>query len=898
MAKLVDYVEELVTEVGPRPMGTQQENDASEIIATRMEGFGLPVQIDEFVCTRNVGWVRALYCALAVIGAEMLFFLSNLHILGLILILLAVVCMVLDLLDKNPLNSLFKNSLSQNVIAKYLPNGAASARSRRIVILANYDSARAQVQAAPLLVQNYPLIRRIVNIVIAALLVLAILIVAPLPDLLDKVLGVLIAIGGIVVLLAFLAEIINFFMPYTQGANCNGSGIAVLYGVAQRLVGGVDKDQAANTSRSARRSRRSREDQSESRSDRVAGVTSTVKTRGENPDDARGRSSEADVLTRPSRDLEQSESAGSFEYSERPAHPQTSPRSSSVADNLVTSPFIAQRPPLAQIEEQRRLEAEERNRELEEQRRQAEQRNPNGVPAWFAKAQEKAEKNKERKEKTDESHEVVRSRFADIPLHIDKGSRSTPSTSAPSVPASAPSAPPSAPSVPAPVAGLAEEGLDPATSAGTSATSTGTNAESAATSENTTPPTLEATDQFNAVQAAQAAAAAAPSSAPVSNPADLSGLDRQAFRVLPSEDGRSSTIIEPSLEAAPSQEIGQTPESAPITDALAAQRSRLRDLPSISGSIPAQQAALDVATVNQEELSFSSPVNATGAFMPLGTTGLMKPVGEELLDYHDEGEIFVADADDSQIGNNQSASSGYGQPEQVSIPSSRVKSFFGSMGDRFAGRKKETLESAPTDWLGVDEDFDARKDGAEIGSWENFNDDDDAGWRGGAFGGQSFGENVEAMMEASTALLDKEVWLVALGAHESQNAGIKSLLATYPTELRNALFINVVGVGSGDLCVTLAEGDDLRTVGTDHRLQGVFSEGGQTLGVQVGQVSFKAFQTDATEILKQGGRSISLIGLKKQMPAGWHWSDDDVSHLTEDNLQDATELVIEAIKGV
>ena len=34
-----------------------------------------------------------------------------------------------------------------------------------------------------------------------------------------------------------------------------------------------------------------------------------------------------------------------------------------------------------------------------------------------------------------------------------------------------------------------------------------------------------------------------------------------------------------------------------------------------------------------------------------------------------------------------------------------------------------------SDWLGVDDSFDAKRSGHDIGSWDNFDDDD---WKGGA----------------------------------------------------------------------------------------------------------------------------------------------------------------------
>jgi hypothetical protein len=482
---------------------------------------------------------------------------------------------------------------------------------------------------------------------------------------------------------------------------------------------------------------------------------------------------------------------------------------------------------------------------------------------------------------------------------------------------------------------------------------------------------------------------------------DLTGLDRQAFRVLPGESRDGTAVIVPvegelggaaadavdaadaAAEAeaafaeadAAAEAIGETyggvdsgadsGENSGRLDALQAEmlgdpRSRLRNLPGLAGegtgagmgtgvgtgAILAQQATLDAEPVAKEDLFFAedSVVSPTGAFVPLGTTGVMKPIGEDLLSYSDGGEIYVADADDTTIAERYSRSGEYSEPELMNIPDSRVKSFFGAMGDRFSGKKKEKLNSSPSKWLGVDRGFNARKEGNQIGSWDNFHEDDDdawesaggvgagagvggvgvggaggvgaggafgggafgafdeadedadEGWNGGAFGGASHEENVKAVMDLSQGLLDKEVWLVALGAGGSKNAGVVNLFANHSSELKNALFINLLGVGRGNLVFTIAEGN-YRPVQTDHRMQNLISGAAQGMAIPVAPVKFSAFATDGTEALKRGGRAISLMGLGNQMPVDWRWADNDVSRLKEDNLLDAVALLIETIKN-
>jgi hypothetical protein len=274
----------------------------------------------------------------------------------------------------------------------------------------------------------------------------------------------------------------------------------------------------------------------------------------------------------------------------------------------------------------------------------------------------------------------------------------------------------------------------------------------------------------------------------------------------------------------------------------------------------------------------------------------MKPIGEELLAYHDEEELFIEDADDTFAPDRYTERGATVTADAVDIPESRMKSFLGSVGDRLSGKKKEKLEDSPSSWLGVDKGYDARKEGRDIGSWENFNDEEDDAWSGGAFGGPSYEENVDSMMSLSNELLDKEVWLVALGANESKNAGIKNLFANHNSELKSAKFINLLGVGIGDLVFTISEGN-FRPVATDHHLQNLISAAAENMAIPIAPVQFSAFATDSTEALKNGARAISIMGLGQQLPVGWRWTDDDVSRLREDNLQDVAALVIETIKN-
>ena len=964
MAQLVEYVDELIQEVGPRPAGTLQEHQAAELIAARLDGFGMSVDIEEFSCARNHGWVRALYYALCVIGAVATV-LTPLPVLGVVLVVIGAILMALDYMGRNPLYSLFNNSLSQNVIARFTPPGNEhSAHIRKVVVVAHYDSPRTMVQAAPPLVVHYATLRRLIRVIMGVLVVFAALMLVPFPAIFHSVVTVVMGIAAAIVLLALLAEIINFFMPYSQGANSNGSSIGALYGLAQILSSGVDvasfrnatgqtkrrkteHDESVRANREARAAARSEGRSQDTRHNDTTGPTTAVAgtvRAGAATAGAAGATGQmmGSVRRRGERqapgDGQAAAQAGAAAGQDTQGMPQaagdgsgTAPQISipggpvrSVGDQLV-NPFISQRPPLAQIEEEKRLRDEEREKRLEEQRKRLQQESGYtnaGVPSWYANAKKKAEEKVERKHSREDDANVIRSRFADVPITGRAADAADTS---------------------------AGEELKPTQADGQSEGSGDVQGAVAVTAgepgfvsrRSVALPTLEATFPWGAAQEQeavyeQAAAlekAVAPSPAvvrpavPVTIQPDFSGLDKEAFRVIPSEQAHGAQIIVPgqtSVQAAvpqPTIPAGYPNTVASETDAPfedepiesigvgsqatlfpgSEKRNRLQDLPSLSldtaGGIPVQQATLDEAPIDKEELfsADSSLVNATGAFVPLGTTGIMKPLGEELLEYHDASEIYVHDADDASMTEHYSQTGEYSEPELVNIPESRVKSFFGSVGDRFSGKKKEKLNDAPSSWLGVDKRYDARREGNNIGTWDNFHDDDDE-WAGGAYGGSDHQENVNAVMNLSNELLNKEVWLVALGANEAKNAGLKNLLASHASELKNALFINILGVGIGDLVFTVSEGN-YHPAQTDPRMQSIISTAAQGMAIPIGPVEFNAFSTDATAALREGARAISIMGLSNKTPVGWRWSDDETANLREDNLLDAVALVIETIKN-
>ncbi|MDR3052416.1 MAG: hypothetical protein LBU48_00955 [Coriobacteriales bacterium] len=947
MTKLVDYVEELTQEIGPRPAGTEAEHRASILIANHLADYGLDVSSEEFTCARNVSWVRILYYALGVASAGIIFTHVVPILAAFVIAWMAVILLGLEVFGKNPLYRLFSKNLSQNVVAKYVPAGTTS--RHKVVVVAHYDTARAMIQAAPALNAHYALLHRIVWGALAGLLVLTLVQVFPVPDILRQIFEILTLLPGIIVLLALLFELINLIMPYNQGANCNGSSVAVLFGIAERLTSGAEATGISLQQTTPRRKVRSSRTESDNKKPRGKAARAekgvgdmvtqqpsqryNVRKRGEdpaeNPDagapetavDAWSASAAAQAgaaalvaagagvsATDATQDL--GKLTAQLDAAAQTASPSGGSASKgqpgspikSVGDNLAQpsssgNPFVTVRPPLSETEEQQRAAKDERARQL----KLPEKRNADGTPAWFTKAKQAAERNAERKEHSTDERTVVRSRFADVPL------TGTPRAASPaealagenpaagSVDAAAQSAATAA------TAAAAKQAAAPRATTGTAAQAAAPAAAAQGGTTNAAPARATATAAAGATATAKAAAAA-----------DLSGLDRSAFKVVPGSDPAQTALILP-VHDEDEDDISdehQIADDTPFSPAHAASSSassplnRLRDLPSVqagqSERITQQQLGLDTTAAVDDPFKplDSSVINLSGAFAPLSATGVMKPIGEELLAYHEDDDVFITDTDDSlAVEHYSSAHAAHGA--HVAIPNSRLRSFFGSVGDRLSGKKKEKFESTPSSWLGVDEHYNPRKEGSAIGSWDNFSEDEDDGWQGGAFGGSSRLQNVDALIRLSEELLDKEVWLVALGARESKNAGIKAFIKTHASELKGALLINLEGVGRGDLSYTTAEGSGLKPIQTDRRLQNLVSASGDAVGWSVDPVVLDAYASDASYALAEGTRAISLVGMRygEKLPQGWRWSDDTTVVLEENNLQAATSIVIETIKS-
>ena len=233
----------------------------------------------------------------------------------------------------------------------------------------------------------------------------------------------------------------------------------------------------------------------------------------------------------------------------------------------------------------------------------------------------------------------------------------------------------------------------------------------------------------------------------------------------------------------------------------------------------------------------------------------------------------------------------------------------GGLWSRIRRRDKADGEEVSS-WLGVKGDFDARKEGRNIGSWENFEEEeDDFGFKGGWAGDDPIGDPDFASNEAyrirkrvtesiDRALAEKEVWFVATGAEEVGTVGMKALLEQYGEELRGALIINLDNIGTGSLNWVTEEGM-ARRYHCDRRLASTARRVTSELELAVRPRPYRGLSTDATPALARGYKAMSIMAfdINGRLP-NWHWPTDTTENVRPENIETAVSLVTGIVREI
>lgn len=254
-----------------------------------------------------------------------------------------------------------------------------------------------------------------------------------------------------------------------------------------------------------------------------------------------------------------------------------------------------------------------------------------------------------------------------------------------------------------------------------------------------------------------------------------------------------------------------------------------------------------------------------------------------------------------------------GRREQIDIlpaPEERPRPRFSLFG-----RRKKQEEESLAAYLGVEDDYDAKTGGREIGSWEELEEQDaefsrrrkkDPHWKGGAASNEELRGSedepaADELIEASASLamdelLCHDIWFVALGAHSLDHAGMKAFIAKHRPQLRGAFLINLDCVGAGDLSVLSSEGL-VNTRRVDRRINRLLKSAAHDLHVDLLETPFNWDSTDATPAMRMSMRSATIMGVNDLgLPALSHTADDVPENVDPGQAALVATLVTELIR--
>ena len=243
MPEMLDDISYLSQEIGPRPAGTEEEQQAALYIAEQMQKrTGFTANIEDFSCASSAGIIEPICFGLPALFALLAMVNGAFAIPALLVSLVCAVLFGLEVFDKPVLSRAMERGVSQNVVAKYTPGTGSSARTRKIVIVAGYDSGKVRRELSGALGGAWPFLRKGSIVALCALVVIWLLRCLFFADGVGGAVQILNLLNALCVILTAI-PVVMFFLQrtaaYNEAANHNASGVAVMMRVAERIAGGM-----------------------------------------------------------------------------------------------------------------------------------------------------------------------------------------------------------------------------------------------------------------------------------------------------------------------------------------------------------------------------------------------------------------------------------------------------------------------------------------------------------------------------------------------------------------------------------------------------------------------------------------------------------------------------------
>lgn len=240
MAEILDDVAYLSQEIGPRPAGTEEEQQAALFIADQVHKRShLKAEIEDISCTADSTLVDLIYFGVAFLAVVLALFVPAIGAITLIVSLICTICFLCEEKFHRPvLSKLLSRDVSQNVVVKYRPEAAARSGSRRkVVVVANYDSGKVMNDLRPNLLGVWSKLGYAADIAMIAAPIILLFKDVIFLHALGFVGGFFFLLGivdAVLLLIPLVRTIIHRTGAYNEAANMNAAGVAVMLDVIRR----------------------------------------------------------------------------------------------------------------------------------------------------------------------------------------------------------------------------------------------------------------------------------------------------------------------------------------------------------------------------------------------------------------------------------------------------------------------------------------------------------------------------------------------------------------------------------------------------------------------------------------------------------------------------------------
>lgn len=245
MPDIKEHIAYLSQEIGARPAGTEEEQQAALYITEQFQKeAGLPANIEDFNGVSDPHLPSMICCGAAVVLALLSLIVPVLSIIGVIGCLAAVGLFAAEYLDKPIISKLLGKGVSQNVVAKYAPAASEDgegARRRKVILVARYDTGKVRAELTGPTAQVMPLVGKIsfgAMVALPVLLFIKGVALGSSEGTLTTIFTLLIVIAMLLTAIPLALGALHQTAAYNEGANCNASGVAALLELARRIGAG------------------------------------------------------------------------------------------------------------------------------------------------------------------------------------------------------------------------------------------------------------------------------------------------------------------------------------------------------------------------------------------------------------------------------------------------------------------------------------------------------------------------------------------------------------------------------------------------------------------------------------------------------------------------------------